>query len=76
MKLTAISYPDAETDWLVAQCPEIGTANQGRTEAEALANLREATDLHLQALPQTLERPAAIHTFEPAHAQAAGCVRG
>jgi len=45
MKLTAIIYPDSETDWLVAECPEIGTASQGHTEEEALANLREATDL-------------------------------
>ncbi len=68
MKLTAIIYPDAETDRLVAECPEIGTASQGRTEAEARANLREATDLYLEALPQTLKRPAAIHSFELAHA--------
>jgi hypothetical protein len=27
-KLTAIIYPDSETDWLVAECPEIGTANR------------------------------------------------
>ena len=31
MKLTAVIYPDAETDWLVAECPEIGTASQGKT---------------------------------------------
>ena len=36
-----------EEDWLVAECPEIGTASQGRTVEEALANLREATDLFL-----------------------------
>lgn len=47
MKLTAIIYPDSETDLLVAECPEIGTASQGHTEAEALANLQEATDLYL-----------------------------
>ncbi|HEX4119211.1 MAG TPA: type II toxin-antitoxin system HicB family antitoxin, partial [Verrucomicrobiae bacterium] len=38
MKLTAIIYPDSETDLLVAECPEIGTASQGHTEEEALAN--------------------------------------
>ena len=48
MKLTAVIYPDSETDWLVAECPEIGTASQGKTEAEALANLREATELYLE----------------------------
>jgi predicted RNase H-like HicB family nuclease len=64
MKLTAIVYPDSDTDWLVAECPEIGTASQGRTEAEALANLREATDLYLESFPQAIRKPSAIHTFE------------
>jgi predicted RNase H-like HicB family nuclease len=51
MKLTAIIYPDSETDWLVAECPEIGTASQGHTEEEALANLQEATELYLESFP-------------------------
>jgi predicted RNase H-like HicB family nuclease len=52
MKLTAVIYPDSETDWLVAECPEIGTASPGKTEAEALANLREATELlYLESFP-------------------------
>ena len=67
MKLTAIIYPDSETDWLVAECPEIGTASQGHTEAEALANLQEATDLYLESFPQAVRKPAAIHTFELTH---------
>ena len=32
----------------VAQCPEVGTASQGRTQEEALANLKEATELYLE----------------------------
>jgi len=68
MRLTAIIYPDAETGLLVAECPEIGTASQGQTEDEALANLQEATDLYLEAFPQTLRKPASIRTFELAHA--------
>ena len=52
MQLTAIIYPDSDTDWLVAECPETGTASQGKTEAEALANLREATELYLESFPQ------------------------
>jgi predicted RNase H-like HicB family nuclease len=67
MKLTAIIYPDSETDLLVAECPEIGTASQGHTEAEALANLQEATDLYLESLPQAVRKPATIHSFELAH---------
>jgi predicted RNase H-like HicB family nuclease len=65
--LTAIIYPDSETDWLVAECPEIGAASQGHTEEEALANLQEATDFYLESFPQTLKKPAAIRTFELAH---------
>jgi predicted RNase H-like HicB family nuclease len=68
MKLTAIIYPDSDTDWLVAECPEIGTASQGHTEEEALANLREATDLYLEAFPHTVKKAAAIRTFELANA--------
>jgi predicted RNase H-like HicB family nuclease len=67
MKLTAIIYPDSETDLLVAECPEIGTASQGHTEAEALANLQEATDLYLESFPHAVKKTAAIHTFELAH---------
>jgi predicted RNase H-like HicB family nuclease len=67
MKLTAIIYPDSETDWLVAECPEIGTASQGHTEEEALSNLQEATHLYLESFPQTLKKPATIRTFELAH---------
>ena len=68
MKLTAIIYPDSETDWLVAECPELGTASQGHTEEEALANLREATELYLESFPQAIKKPAAVRTFELAHA--------
>jgi predicted RNase H-like HicB family nuclease len=67
MKLTAVIYPDSATDWLVAECPEIGTASQGHTEEEALANLQEATDLYLESFPQTPKKAAAIRTFELAH---------
>lgn len=37
-----------EGEWYVAQCPEVGTASQGRTQDEALANLKEATELYLE----------------------------
>jgi predicted RNase H-like HicB family nuclease len=68
MKLTAVIYPDSETDLLVAECPEIGTACQGHTEDEALANLQEATELYLESFPQAVEKAAAIRTFELARA--------
>jgi len=32
-----------EPDWIVAECPELpGWVSQGKDEAEALANIREA----------------------------------
>jgi predicted RNase H-like HicB family nuclease len=68
MKLTAVIYPDVETDWLVAECPEIGTASQGKTEEEALANLREATELYLESFPRALKKESAVRSFELAHA--------
>ncbi|OIO21137.1 HicB family protein [Candidatus Micrarchaeota archaeon CG1_02_47_40] len=36
-----------EEDMYVAECPEIGTVSQGKTVDEALANLKEATEIYL-----------------------------
>ncbi len=40
-----------EGDWYVAECPEVGTVSQGGTIDEALANLKEATELYLEEFP-------------------------
>ena len=37
-----------EGDWFIAQCREVEVASQGLTEDEALANLREALELHFE----------------------------
>jgi predicted RNase H-like HicB family nuclease len=37
-----------EDDLFVAQCLEVDVASQGATEEEALANLREALELHFE----------------------------
>lgn len=37
-----------EGDWFVAQCLEVDVASQGESEDEALDNLREALELHLE----------------------------
>ncbi len=42
---------DREGDWFVAECPEVGTVSQGGTIDEALANLKEATELYLEEFP-------------------------
>ena len=40
-----------EDDIYVADCPEVGTVSQGSTIEEALANLKEATELYLEENP-------------------------
>ena len=37
-----------EGNWFVVQCLEVDVASQGKTEEEALANLREALELHFE----------------------------
>jgi predicted RNase H-like HicB family nuclease len=47
--LTAIIY--REDDMYIAECPEVGTVDQGTTLEEAIANLKEATRLYLEESP-------------------------
>ncbi|MEE8162638.1 MAG: type II toxin-antitoxin system HicB family antitoxin [Anaerolineae bacterium] len=35
----------------VAECPEVGTVSQGYTIEEAIANLKEATELYVEEFP-------------------------
>ena len=46
---TAIVYQ--EDDMYIAECPEVGTVDQGSTIEEALANLKEAIGLYLEECP-------------------------
>lgn len=46
--LIAIIYCDEDSDWLIAYNPETGTTTQGATIEEAVANLKEATELYLE----------------------------
>ena len=50
MQLTAVLVPAPEGGF-VATNPETGTTTQGETVEEALANLREATELYLEESP-------------------------
>jgi predicted RNase H-like HicB family nuclease len=50
MRLTAIIHK--QQDMYVAQCPEVGTVSQGYTVQEAIANLKEATELYLEEFPR------------------------
>ncbi|WP_107666415.1 type II toxin-antitoxin system HicB family antitoxin [Cyanothece sp. BG0011] len=61
-RYTAIIY--WEEDVYVAECPEVGTASQGDTIEEALANLKEATELYLEEFPLPQTSPRLLTTFE------------
>jgi len=55
-----------EEDLYVAECPELGTVSQGYTIEEAIANLKEATELYLEEFPlPEISRPI-LTTFEAA----------
>ncbi len=60
--LTAILY--REDDVYVSECPEVGTASQGETIEEALANLKEATELYLEEFPFPETSPRLLTIFE------------
>jgi predicted RNase H-like HicB family nuclease len=43
-----------EDEWFVAQCVEVDVASQGKTEDEALDNLRDALEVHFTQPVATL----------------------
>jgi predicted RNase H-like HicB family nuclease len=49
-----------EDDWHVSDCPEVETVSQGKTLEEAIANLKEATELYLKEFPL----PETNHPFQ------------
>lgn len=55
-----------EDDLYVAECPEIGTVSQGYTIEEAVANLKEATELYLEEFPLPEVTRPLLTTFEAA----------
>jgi predicted RNase H-like HicB family nuclease len=64
---TAIVHKEDEL--YVAQCPEVGTASQGKTIEEAVKNLQEATELYLEEFPTKSTYRPIMTTFEvPTHA--------
>jgi len=65
MELSAVLTPAPEGGF-VALNPETGTTSQGETIEEALANLREATELYLEEFPLTVIGRSFLTTFEVA----------
>lgn len=53
-----------EDDLYVAECLEVGTTSQGDTPEEAVANLKEATELYLEDFPLPEDSKFIITTFE------------
>ncbi len=64
MKRTLTAVLDREGDLIVATCPEAGTVSQGQTIEQAIANLREATQLYLEEFPFEDTGRSIITTFE------------
>jgi predicted RNase H-like HicB family nuclease len=50
-----------EGDLYVADCPEVGTVSQGKTVEEAIANLKEATELYMEEFPPRRLQPSPCH---------------
>ena len=46
---TAVLHKEGEL--YVADCPEVDTVSQGRSVEEAVANLKEATELYFEEFP-------------------------
>lgn len=57
-----------EDDLYVAECPEVGTVSQGHTVEEAIANLKEATELYLEEFPLPEIGRTLLTTFEATYA--------
>ena len=62
--LTFTAVIHKEDDTFVAECPEVGTASQGKTIEEAAKNLKEATELYLEEFPLKSTERSFITTFE------------
>lgn len=63
MQLTAVLIPAEEGGYVISN-PETGTTTQGETIEEALANLREAVGLYLEAVPTQIHGPALVPTID------------
>ena len=62
--LTAVLH--WEEGLYVAECPEVGTVSQGQTVEEAIANLKEATELYLEEFPFSGGGKPLLTTFDVA----------
>ena len=63
---TAIIYK--EDDMYIAECPDIGTVDQGETIEQAIAGLKEATRLYLEEFPLPKTSPRFVTSIEVSYA--------
>jgi predicted RNase H-like HicB family nuclease len=57
-----------EDNLYVAECPEVGTVDQGETIEQAIAGLREATRLYLEEFPLPETSPRFLTSIEVSYA--------
>jgi predicted RNase H-like HicB family nuclease len=63
---TAIVYK--EDDLYIAECPEVGTVDQGETIEAAIAGLKETTRLYLEEFPLPQTSPRFVTNIEVSYA--------
>ena len=57
-----------EDDIYVAECPEVGTVDQGETIEQAIEGLKEATRLYLEEFPLPETSPRFVTSIEISYA--------
>jgi len=57
-----------EGNLYVADCPEVGTVSQGKSVEDAIANLKEATELYLEEFPLENSSRPLVTVFEARYA--------
>lgn len=68
-KLAVIVYQ--EEGVYIAECPEIGTVDQGETIEAAIEGLKAATQLYLESFPMPEISPRFVTNIEVSYAEAA-----
>ncbi|RAM53083.1 MAG: type II toxin-antitoxin system HicB family antitoxin [Hapalosiphonaceae cyanobacterium JJU2] len=63
---TVIIYK--EEGMYIAECPEVGTVDQGETIEQAVAGVKEATRLYLEEFPLPETSPKYITSIEVSYA--------
>lgn len=57
-----------ENNLYIAQCPEVGTVDQGATVEDAIAGLQQATRLYLEEFPLPETAPPLVTSMEVSYA--------